>query len=279
MFARWTFLMVLAGLLGPIGLSSARAQSSEDLVTQYLEDLGATGYAITAVNTDYIANSFPDTDFFEVRFRQWPIAVRPPEGLSASNVFLVQNGEVFPLTSPADLRDFFFADLPTADDEDDAADAGLAWLRLSEGFSQDGFYTFGDPEVTVTVTEEFGLLVTGIVTVTMGGRGDSHISVEMLFDSDGVLQSVSEENTVQPGVRPICQATKLLDADSLVRRMAERDILIMGRQAAEYLYEQRIKARPELQEAIDRIWQRIVDEGPQTTTGLRRGNAAKSRNR
>jgi hypothetical protein len=263
--------MVLAGLLGAFGLSSARAQTSEDLVIQYLEDLNAKAYTITPVNTDYIANSFPDTDFFEVRFIQWPIAIMPPEGLSASNVFLVQDGEVFPLTSPGDLRDFFFEDLPAADDVDDAADAGLAWLRLSEGFSQDGFYTFDDPQVTVTINEDFSLTVTGTVTVAMGGRGD--ITVELDFDSDGVLQSVSEVNMVQPGVRPICQATKLLDADPLVRRMAERDILIMGRQAAEYLYDQRTKARPELQEAIDRIWQRIVDEGPRTTTGQRRAKS------
>src|SRR5262249_14705842 len=133
MFARWTYLMVLAGLLGPIGLPSARAQTSEDLVRQYLADLGAQDgtYTVRAVNADYIANWFADTAFFEVGSRQWPIAVIPPESLSASNVFLVQAGEVFPLTSPGDLRDFFFEALPAADDTDDAADAGLAWLRLS----------------------------------------------------------------------------------------------------------------------------------------------------
>jgi hypothetical protein len=266
MFARWTFLMALAGLLGPIGLSSARAQSSEDLVTQYLEDLGATFYTITAVNTDYIANSFPDIDFFEVRFRQYPIAVLVPDGLSASNLFAVEDGVVFPLVSSTDpqvanFEDFFFDELDAVADEDAAAAAGLAWLRLSEAFSQDGFYTFGDPQVTVMITEDLGLLVTGSVSVTLGGRGD--ISVEMLFDANGLLvtDGISETRTVRPGVRPICQATKLLDADPLVRRMAVQDILVMGRPAAEYLYEQRTKASPELQEAIDRIWQRIVDEG------------------
>jgi hypothetical protein len=271
MFAKWTYLMVLAGLLGPIGMTSARADTT-DLVNQYLIGVGAEDgtYTITAVNTDYIVNSFPDTEFFEVRFIQWPIAVTPPEGLSPSNIFLVQDGEVFPLTSAADLRDFFFEDLPAVESEGAAADAGLSWLRLSEGFSQDGFYTFGDPEVTFMLNPDLSLTVTGIVRVTMGGRRHSHIRLdEMDFDPDGVLQFVQETNTVKPGVRPICQATKLLDSDALVRRMAERDILIMGRQAAEYLYDQRTKARPELQEAIDRIWQRIVDEAPQTTTGQR----------
>ena len=66
---------------------------------------------------------------------------------------------------------------------------------------------------------------------------------------------------MHPGVRPICQATKLLDADPLVRRMAEQDILVMGQSAKEYLDEQRANAKPELKAAIDRIWKRIVDEG------------------
>jgi hypothetical protein len=83
----------------------------------------------------------------------------------------------------------------------------------------------------------------------------------MAFDAEGVLDSVSETRAVRPGVRPICQATKLLDADPLVRRMAEQDILVMGRSAKGYLDEQRSKAKPELRKAIDRIWKRIVAEG------------------
>jgi hypothetical protein len=42
--------------------------------------------------------------------------------------------------------------------------------------------------------------------------------------------------------------------------MAEQDLLCMGRAAKSYLDEQRAKAGPELQKAIDRIWQRIVDD-------------------
>jgi len=257
--------------------SSARAQDSEALVVEFLEDIGAIGYTITAVTADYIDNSFPDTDFFEVRFRQYPVAVTTPEGLSASNLFLVQHRTVFPLLSPADLEDFFFDELAPVQDEDHAPaqrrrhpgrrhrlrrsraeDAGLAWLRLSEAFSQDGFFTFAAPQVTVT-TSDGEIQVTGSVTVTAGGRGS--ISVEMDFDSDGVLDGVSETRDVRPGVRPICQATKLLDVDPLVRRMAEQDILVMGKSAKEYLDEQRVKAKPELKAAIDRIWKRIVDEG------------------
>jgi hypothetical protein len=250
--------MALVGMLWPAWQSSARAQDSEALVEQYLEDIGAIGYTITAVTADYISNSFPDTDFFEVRFRQYPVVVPTPAGLSSSNLFLVQNATVFPLVGPADLEQFFFDDLAPVQDEGQAEDAGLAWLRLSEAFSQDGFFTFADPQVTVT-TSDGEIQVTGSVTVTGGGRGS--ISVEMDFDSDGVLVDVFETRDVRPGVRPICQATKLLDVDPLVRRMAEQDILVMGKSAKEYLDEQRAKAKPELKAAIDRIWKRVVDEG------------------
>lgn len=273
MVARLTFLMALVGVLGPAWQTSARAQDSEALVEQYLKGIGAIGYTITAVTADYIDDSFPDTDFFEVRFRQYPVAVTTPEGLSASNLFLVQNGTVFPLVRPADLKAFFIDELAPVREEDHAEDAGLAWLRLSEAFSQDGFFTFAAPQVKVTTFNPAPrpdrrrgrhrrarvIQVTGSVTVTAGGRGS--ISVEMDFDSDGVLDGVSETRNVLPGVRPICQATKLLDADPLTRRMAEQDILVMGKSAKEYLDKQRAKAKPELKAAIDRIWNRIVHEG------------------
>ena len=260
MVARWTFLMALVGVLGPAWQASARADNPKALVQEFLEDIGATGFTITAITADFIDDSFPDTDFFEVRFRQYPVAVEPPKGLSASNLFLVHKKEVTPLVSPADLEDFFFDQLAPVEDEDAAADAGLSWLRLTEVFSQDGFYTFSAPEVNVMATPNGEFIVTGSVTVTAGGRGS--IKAELQFDAfDGSLEDVSETRNVRPGVRPICQATKLLDADPLVRRMAEQDILVMGKSAKGYLDEQRAKAKPKLKAAIDRIWKRIVDEG------------------
>lgn len=83
----------------------------------------------------------------------------------------------------------------------------------------------------------------------------------MILDASGIFVDVWETSTVLPGVRPICQATKLLDRDPIVRRMAEQDILVMGRMAKPYLDEIRAKAKPKLKQAIDRIWRRIVDEG------------------
>ena len=257
MFARWTMLVALVGALGPAWQSSARGQDSEAQVKEYLEDIGAYGYTVTAITADYLDDTFPDTDFFAVIFRRYPLLIPPPKGLSASNVFLVQDGTVFPLVGPADLRNFFLGNLAPVQGEAGAKDAGLAWLRLSEVFSQDGFFTFAAPQVRVTPSDE-EIRVAGSVTVTAGGRGSIHVAME--FDSDGELDDVSETRSVHPGVRPICQATKLLDADPLVRRMAEQDILVMGESAKACLDEQRAKAKPELKAAIDRIWNRIVDE-------------------
>jgi hypothetical protein len=42
--------------------------------------------------------------------------------------------------------------------------------------------------------------------------------------------------------------------------MAEQDLLYMGHAAKEYLSEQRAKAKPKLQRAIDEIWERIRAE-------------------
>ena len=80
------------------------------------------------------------------------------------------------------------------------------------------------------------------------------------FDEGGGLVRTTWEKHLKPGPRPIGQASKLLDADPVVRRMAERDLLIMGRAAKPYLDDERAKAAPELQAAIDRIWECILKE-------------------
>jgi hypothetical protein len=63
------------------------------------------------------------------------------------------------------------------------------------------------------------------------------------------------------GQRVGVQATKLLDPDPIVRRMAEQDLLVMGRATKPYLDQVRARVRPKLQLAIDRMWERIVREG------------------
>jgi hypothetical protein len=74
-----------------------------------------------------------------------------------------------------------------------------------------------------------------------------------------VAEATFDRSKLKPGPRPICQATKLLDADAVVRKMAEQDLLFMGLAARDYLMEQRAAAGPELRQAIDRLWEQIVN--------------------
>ncbi len=209
---------------------------------------------------NYVARTFPGFSFFGVQFRQYPVSIYPPEGtdLEESNLFMVQDGVVTFLVDSGGLGTFFANQLGPVPDPEAAKDAGRSWLCLSEELEQDLFFTFSVPDVQYEAGQD-GAVVSGQVLVLNGGTGA--IAVRMSFDAGGNLVDVNESSTVRAGVRPICQATKLLDRDPLVRRMAEQDILVMGSAAKSYLQQQRGKARPALKRAIDRLWDRIVREG------------------
>src|SRR5262249_43997267 len=128
-----------------------------------------------------------------------------------------------------------------------------------EVFHQDGFYEFKlVDEATKVEPDGAGKKVTAKAVVMKGGNGE--LSVTLMFDAEGRLTSWGERSKLTRGPRPRCHATKLLDPDPVVRAIVEDDLLIMGRAAKPYLDEQRAKASPELRRAIDRIWQRILDE-------------------
>jgi hypothetical protein len=103
--------------------------------------------------------------------------------------------------------------------------------------------------------------VEGQVDVKPVGGNKGQITATLEFSQAGKVTNVTEKVKLVEGIRPICQATKLLDPDPIVRKMAERDILVMGQMAYDYLMQQRAKATPELQAAIDRLWERIIEEG------------------
>ena len=190
---------LLVILIGPIGglSATARAGDPEQLVIQYLQDHGAQSqtYVIAPVTDDYVVDTFPDVALFGVFFRQYPITYRPPEGLALSNVAYVQDGKVFFLTQPSDLQDFFFNELGPVQTNKAVRDAGRSWLRLSEDFSQDLFFNFYRPAVTV----QDGV-VTGIVAVKAGGTGQ--ITATLTFDNAGQLVDIQEARDVVPGRRP-----------------------------------------------------------------------------
>jgi hypothetical protein len=217
--------------------------------------------ALTALKDETITQAFPSQRWFVVGFRQYPVTQIAPRPLRTRNLFAVSEaGQVRHITGIKELEQAFQSLLPSAKDEQAARRDVAAWLRLSEELKQDGFFKFLVLRDTLATTKlPSGRKASGKSVVTRGGNGE--IRVALTFDDSGKLVSVSETSTVKAGVRPVCQASKLLDPDPIVRRMAEGDILTMGRDAKAYLDEERAKVSPELQRAIDRIWRRIEQEG------------------
>jgi predicted neuraminidase len=235
-------------------------KKGQEAVNARLEKLHGQGAQVQYVADEAVTDSLPGWLCYAVLFRQYPVARLVPEGLSAGNVFAVlPGGKVETVSDPKALRKFFRAAMRPVRVGDAARQAAAAWLRLSEALHQDGFYQFAIPDKELTV-EKGGREAHGKAVVERGGNGE--IKVALTFDADGKLDRADETAKLRPGPRPICQATKLLDPDPIIRRMAEQDLLIMGRAAKGYLDEQRARAAPPLRKAIDRLWQRILDEEP-----------------
>jgi hypothetical protein len=261
--ARLTALATLGGLLM---LSSAVHAADKDeidkakmAVEKKMADLKAAGGDTSVFADEALDKLFPKHVFVGVRFRQFPVARVLPDGVSAYNLFAYGNGKLEALKDDTELRKYFQAALPAVKDDAAAKNAGHAWLILAQELQNDGFFKFKIMDDAIKVTADKGSRkVSAQSMATSGGNGD--VTVAMDFDDNGKLTEVKPGGKLKSGPRPICQATKLLDADPIVRKMAEQDLLCMGRAAKGYLDEQRAKASPELQKAIDRMWQRIVDE-------------------
>jgi hypothetical protein len=258
MSGRSAYTVGLAALL--LGSPTVVRADDQQLVEDYLKSRGANGAVVRPITDDYVRRTFPDFSFFGVVFRQYPVAVLcpPTQDLKCSNVFRVKNGQIDFASTIEDLKFFFATELRQAPSQGPATDAASTWLRFSEELKQDLFYTFSEPQISYTPRQDI-TIVRGQAAVTAGGRG--HIEMLMTLGAAGGLVNIYERASLVPGVRPICQATKLLDRDPIVRHMAEQDLLVMGRAAQSYLDQVRATAPPKLQEAIDRIWQRILHEG------------------
>jgi hypothetical protein len=226
---------------------------------------GAEKGQLGEVTDEAVARALPMYHFSALRFRQYPVARSVPPPLKPSNLVVEPpQGPAELITESKALEPVFRAATALAPVKDDshARDAVKAWLRLAEELYQDGYFQFSVPADSVVIATEDGRRTArGKFVVTRGGKGE--IGVILTFDAAGKLipGGVDTSGRVLPGVRPICQATKLLDPDPIVRQMAERDILVMGRAVEGYLIEQRARATPELRRAIDRLWKRILDEG------------------
>ena len=239
--------------------SAEDVKKAEKMVIDRLGELKAEGGKVDRITDDAVDRAFPGHLFLSVLFRQYPVGRAVPKPLKASSLFAVSpEGKLKLLTDAKELESYFKDTLEPVKTDKAAQDASLAWLRFSEQFAQDGFYAFKTVDEASKVEAVKDVRTASARgTATEGGTGE--INVALTFDEKGKLNKVVEKIDLKPGPRPVCHATKLLDPDPLIRRIVEQDLLIMGRPAKDYLDEQRAKADPELQKAIDRIWQRILE--------------------
>ncbi|HEV3115894.1 MAG TPA: hypothetical protein VGY58_02495, partial [Gemmataceae bacterium] len=216
---------------------------------------------IQPIRADSVAEVFPKHFFFSVIFPHYPVARFPAPPFKGSNLYAVprEGGKPKLLTQTKELEAIFRDTLPPVRDANAAKPVVRAWLELAPMFLQDGYYKFGVADESIKADSHNGeVKAEGKVLVKSGGNGE--VNVTMTFDKAGKLIRVKQTEKVKRGVRPICQASKLLDKDPVVRAMAEQDLMIMGRAAKPYLEEQRAIALPALRKAIDHIWQRIMDD-------------------
>jgi hypothetical protein len=259
--------LVLAGGSSVVGGAEGdkvaeEAKASVKQVQDELTKLKGEKAKVEAITEAPLNRVFPKHVFCSVHFRRYPVAMVAPHPLAASSLYAVprgKDGKPQLLTSPEKLEAFFKSEAVTARNAEDAKEAVRAWLGLAQVLEQDGFYKFELLEDSLKVTAAAdGQRASGRVIVKAGGNGD--ITATLFFDAEGKFTKAEYAAKLKPGPRPRCQATKLLDPDPIVRAMAEDGLLYMGSAAREYLEEQRAKAAPELQAAIDRIWRRICEQ-------------------
>ncbi|HYT94326.1 MAG TPA: hypothetical protein VEL76_36765 [Gemmataceae bacterium] len=236
------------------------AQQAKTAAEEHIKNLGYQGpLRVNWIDDAAVKKAFGETQFIAVLFPQYPVGRQPPKSLKVANVFAFEGAQLRTLTDAKDLETYFKAKLPAAKSEGDTQNAAKAFLRLSQDVYTDGFYQFESATATAKMVEQASV-VTGRIAVKPVGGNKGHIDATLKFDADGKLQTAQSTAKLVEGVRPICQALRLLDPDPVIRKMAERDILVMGRMVRDYLLEQRARVGPELQRAIDRVWQQILDE-------------------
>lgn len=237
-------------------------KKAQTRVEEFLKGIeGAAAGRVNPLTSDGVAATFPNHILFTVTFPQFPLARVVPAPLKSANVVAVpkKDGKPVAITDTKELEKFFKENAAAVKTGPNAEDAVKAWLRAAAELNQDGFYKFTVKADKATVASD-GITVGGQAPVDTQGGNKGDVKATLTF-KDGKLASADTKVALTPGIRPICQATKLLDADPIVRGMAEQSIRVMGSSAKPYLDEQRAKASPELKAAIDRIWQKILDEG------------------
>jgi hypothetical protein len=211
-----------------------------------------------------VKTAFPKHRFCTMRFMQFPVARLAPEPLGSANLFAVAEAdkdgkrEVTHIKSARELQDFCAKALG-ARDKDAARAAAHGYCLLRKELAQDGFFKFEvKPEDFEVSEKDKALTVKASLKVAAGGKNSGAIETTMAFEGpEGAFKLVEETENLQAGMRPKCQSLKLNDPDPAVRAAAERDILIMGRNALPYLRGKVAETGGELREKIRALAARI----------------------
>lgn len=198
--------------------------------------------------------------WFCLRYPIWPVAMNINAPLQSNNIFVLnENNKIVALIGDTGrLKKFCTQYMRPVKSAQDARTPLVAYLRLQQELAQDGMFQFSIRQDSLKVSRSGGQLVAegrSIVAPNTGNEG--YLESQLVFAADGKLLSAESVNKLQEGMRPICQSTKLLDPDPIVRKMAEQDILLMGKSCKFYLEDMRSRAKPEVRTAIDNIWKRI----------------------
>ncbi|MBY0456803.1 MAG: hypothetical protein K2V38_05665, partial [Gemmataceae bacterium] len=224
--ARTLALFAVLALVAP-----ARADEVSDAeakVKEFLKEKKAEGVGrVTALTADGLKETFPDHVVFAHVIPQYPIARPAPEPLKHANVIAVskKDGKPVLITDVKELEKFFQANARPVKKAEDADDVVKAWLRAASELNQDGIFKF---TVKADPSKADGDTITASGEAPVDGKnGDKGQVKATLTFKDGKLASAETKADLKAGIRPICQSTKLLDPDPLVRRMAEDALRVM----------------------------------------------------
>jgi hypothetical protein len=188
----------------PLPEKLAKAQ---ELVSKELTKQNANAARVVPVQSDAVSEVLADYQFVAVVFSPYPVARPTPKGFKQGNVYAVsKDGTLKLLTDAEELQKFFAANAAKAKDEKTAKEALTAWLRLTQEFSQDGFFDFAVNADSLKVEKDKeGLKATGIDAVKPKNGDKGEIKAVLSFDADGKLTKVDETRNVEAGNRPVVQ--------------------------------------------------------------------------
>lgn len=244
---------------------AVRADDVSDAEAKLKEYLGAIKGSeagrVTAL-ADGTRETFPDFVLFSHVIPQYPLAREAPAPLKSANVIAVpkkKDGKPVLITDTKELEKFFKEHARPVTKGSEGQDTVAAWLRASAELAQDGYFKFAVKAGTVSTTDDI-TTASGTATVDPRNMDKGEIKATLKFKAGKLTNNETKVN-VSAGIRPRCQATKLLDPDPIVRAIAEDSLRVMGSTAKDYLDAQYAKASPELRAAIDRVRAKIKAEG------------------